>query len=58
MFKIMRKIPCTQYAIIEFHNCAPYIQKFVSDKKIATLEDFDEERDAITFVDFPTTENI
>ncbi len=57
-------IKCTQYAVIEFHNCPPYVEKFVSDKEItiedavATLDDFNEDRDAITFVSFPTETRI
>ena len=49
-----------QLVLVEFHNCAPFVYKMVSEKRITLnrvvkhfikTEDFAEERDAITFVD-------
>ena len=49
-----------QLVLVEFRNCAPFLYKMVSDKPIKLdnvvqhfidAEDFNDERDSITFVD-------
>ena len=54
------KKPYNQLVLVEFRNCAPFLYKMVSDKPIKLdnvvqhfidAEDFNDERDSITFVD-------
>ena len=54
------KKPYNQLVLVEFGNCAPFLYKMVSDKPIKLdnvvqhfidTEDFNDERDSITFVD-------
>ena len=54
------KKPYNQLVLVEFRNCPPFLYKMVSDKPIKLdnvvqhfidTEDFNEERDSITFVD-------
>ena len=54
------KKPYNQLVLVEFRNCAPFLYKMVSDKPITLdnvvqhfidTEDFNDERDSITFVD-------
>ena len=51
-----------QFVLVEFNNSAPYVAKFTSKSKIyidrvaqhmIDNDDFNEEKDAITFVDDP-----
>ncbi len=52
-----------QYIVVEFHNCAPFIYRVESNKKITVskvvhyfevTEGWSEERDNIIFIDKPT----
>ena len=52
-----------QLILVEFRNCSPFIYEIVSDKPITLdsvvkyfidTEDFNDERDSITFVDSVT----
>ena len=61
------KYKYSQLAIVEFDNCAPFLHKIVSNKKITIdkfasfmkkAEGFDEGRDSITFVDEPSAVKI
>ena len=54
------KKPYNQLVLVEFRNCPPFLYKMVSDKPIKLdnvvqhfidTEDFNDERDSITFVD-------
>ena len=54
------KKPYNQLVLVEFRNCPPFLYKMVSDKPITLdnvvqhfidTEDFNDERDSITFVD-------
>jgi hypothetical protein len=56
-----------QLVMVEFRNCSPFIYNVVSDKPITldgvveyfiSTEDFNEERDSITFLDELTTINL
>ena len=53
----------SQFAIVEFDNCAPFVYELVSNKPITIekfarfmekTEGFNEDRDSITFIDKPT----
>jgi len=56
-----------QLVLVEFNNCYPFIYEIVSKTKI-TLdkvveyfqenEDFDPEKDSLTFIDYPTILNL
>ena len=52
-----------QTVLVEFNNCAPMLWEFTSNKKITINmvakyleehEDFNEDKDSITFIDLPT----
>lgn len=59
----MKTYKYSQLVLVEFDNTGPFIEKFVSNKPITihrvgkfieNRDGWDEERDAITFVDEPS----